>query len=388
MEPTTRLDFPGSKPVWWIDVAFSRDGRYLAATAQSVNWFVRDASQAPGHAMVWDLRSSSAPPVRVSTGTGVDALALSPDGRILYTGDPLTAYDIASGKRIWQRGDVTTTYFALNVNPEGTLLALASQGPRGCARDGLLVRTSDGATVRTLRGQRGPSCENGFSLDGTLVGSVSVQGELIVWETATGRLLERWHTFDPQGIAFGPDNDLVHAGGRDSMLRTWDLSAQDSYLQQTIQVDGIAGLTHADLSPDGQRVAYRWLDATGKGWVRFVDTVTGAASTAARLPTQTSPWPLSSWHPDGGQYVGWCARDVGPCQEHGVVTVLDSTTGQPLHRPRDIVDGDGDIHGVAYVDGGRRLLVGTSDGQSVIFDAETLRPLGGRSPTARMLPSR
>ena len=65
------------------------------------------------------------------------------------------------------------------------------------------------------------------------------------------------------------------------MLRTWDLSVQDSYLQQTTQVDGLPGFTHADFSPDGQQVAYRWLDDTGKGWVRFVDTATGEASTAA-----------------------------------------------------------------------------------------------------------
>jgi WD40 repeat protein/DNA-binding SARP family transcriptional activator len=377
MEPTTRLDFPGGKPVWWIDVTFSRDGHYLAATAQSANWFIRDASRSPGYAVVWDLRSPSAPAVRVSTGTGLDALALSPDGRILYTGDPLTAYDVATGERLWQRGDVTTTYFALDVNPKGTLLALAGVGPNNCARDGLLVRASDGATVRPLEGQRGPACEIRFSPDGTLVGSVSVQGELIVWDTATGRLLERFNTFDPQGIAFAPDNDRVYAGGRDSMLRTWDLSVQDSYLQQTIRVDDIAGLTHADFSPDGRQVAYRWLDATGRGWVKFVDVATGEASTPTRLPTQDSRWPLSSWHPDGGQYVGWCNYEEGPCQDRGVMTVLDLTTGRPLPRPRDIVDGDGDIHGVAYVDGGRSLLVSSSDRRTSVFDAETLRPLEG-----------
>ena len=36
------------------------------------------------------------------------AMALSPDGRILYTGWPLTAYDVATGERIWRREDVTS----------------------------------------------------------------------------------------------------------------------------------------------------------------------------------------------------------------------------------------------------------------------------------------
>ena len=110
------------------------------------------------------------------------------------------------------------------------------------------------------------------------MGSASDDGELIVWDTATGRPLERWDTFDPWGVGFSPDNDLVYGGGGDSMLRTWDLSVEDTYLQQTTQVGDAEVFAHADISPDGQQVAYRWLDDTGTGWVRFVDTATGEAT--------------------------------------------------------------------------------------------------------------
>ena len=58
--------------------------------------------------MVWDLRSPSTPPIRVPTGTDAQGVALSPDGRTLYTDWPLTAYDVATGKQIWRRGDVTS----------------------------------------------------------------------------------------------------------------------------------------------------------------------------------------------------------------------------------------------------------------------------------------
>ena len=101
------------------------------------------------------------------------------------------------------------------------------------------------------------------------MGSVSEGGELIVWDTATGRPLERWDTFDPWGVGFSPDNDLVYGGGGDSMLRTWDLSVEDTYLQQTTQVGDAEVFAHADLSPDGQQVAYSWLDGGhGMGQVR------------------------------------------------------------------------------------------------------------------------
>ena len=194
------------------------------------------------------------------------------------------------------------------MNAEGTLLALADDetgegraaGGRGHRRRRSTRCGDTGTRSRDIR----------FSPDGSLVGSVSSDGELIVWDTATGRPLERWDTFDAWGVGFSPDNDLVYGGGgADSMLRTWDLSVEDTYLQQTTQVDDAEVFTHADISPDGQQVAYSWLDDQDTGWVRFVDTVTGDATSPARFPVWdgSSGHAVDAWHPDGGQYAGyWC----------------------------------------------------------------------------------
>ena len=76
------------------------------------------------------------------------------------------------------------------------------------------------------------------------------------------------------------------------MLRTWDLSVEDTYLQQTTQVDDAEEFAHADISPDGQQVAYRWIDDKDTGWVRFVDTVTGEATPPDALPGVWSPLDL------------------------------------------------------------------------------------------------
>jgi hypothetical protein len=57
------------------------------------------------------------------------------------------------------------------------------------------------------------------------------------------------------------------------MLRTWDLSGKDTYLQQTTRVVDAEVFTHTDISPDGQQVAYSWLDDQDRRWVRFVDTM-------------------------------------------------------------------------------------------------------------------
>jgi WD40 repeat protein len=163
------------------------------------------------------------------------------------------------------------------------------------------------------------------------------------------------------------------------MLRTWDLTVEDTYLQQTTQVGGAEVFTHADISPDGQQVAYSWLDDQDRGWVRFVDTDTGDATSPVRFPVWNALFwvnAVDAWHPDGGQYAGFWCDGVEPCARPGTVTVLDSATGQPLRKPRDIVDGDGDILSLGYIDEGRSLLAADSDDQILIVDTETLQPRG------------
>jgi DNA-binding SARP family transcriptional activator/WD40 repeat protein len=365
MQPTTKLDFPGRERVWGYDVQFSADGRYLAATMLPLPFVKADSDLTPGYALVWDLHAPSAPPVRVPTGTGSQGLALGSDGRTLYTSRPLTAYDVASGQRIWERPEVKA--ISLDVNAAGTRLA---QGDQDSRKDALLIDASNGRTVARLRGHRDPVGDIRFSPDGTLVGSVSDGGELIVWHTATGQPLERWDTFDsPWGVGFSPDNAKVYGGGGDSMLRTWDRSEEETYLQRTTQVDDAQMFVAAELSPDGDQVAYRWLDDTGQGWVRFVDTTTGGRTPPARLRAVEDLYSWGAWHPDGQRYVGyWCADACAP----GTVTVLDSDA--KLIRERDVVDGEGFVWALAYVDEGRSLLVSDSQDRVFAVDAETLLP--------------
>lgn len=364
MTPTATLAFPGDEPVWGIDVAYSADGRHLAASVLTANHLEQDPEKTNSFAAVWDLRSPAEAPAKVPTGVGLQGVELSPDGRTLYAGHPLTAYDVATGRRLWRRNDVSAT-LDLDVNGQGTLLAAGATG-----NDALLVDAATGKTTARLRGHRDGIRDIRFSPDGTRVGSVSSDGELIVWEAATGLDLERWDTFDPWGVGFSPDGDRVHGGGGDSMLRTWDLAMEETYLRSMAPVglDGV--ITHAIISPDGQRVAYSWLDK-GTGWVRFVDTVTGAATPPTRVPVFSEmPWPNGAWHPRGERYVTSC--DVG-CAGKGTATTLDPATGRLLRKQKI---SDGDLYSLAYVDGGRSLLVGDSRRRSLLVDAETLQPRG------------
>jgi DNA-binding SARP family transcriptional activator/WD40 repeat protein len=374
MQPTAqRLAFPGNAPLYGAAAQFSADGRHLAATVfpPGKKGVPPGSIDMPATALVWDLRQGG-PPVRIRAGSGLQAMALSPDGRMLYTSWPLTAYDVASGTRVWRRPDVRT--FGLELNSEGTLLAVGGDGDGNGA---VLVDAAGGRTVHPLLGHRDAVFDLRFSPDGSLVGSVSRGGDLIVSDPATGKPLERWDTLDPYGVGFGPDNDLVHGGGADSMLRSWDVSGQQTYLQRTTEVEDVPEFAHADLAPDGSRVAYSWLDDRRKGWIRFVDLATGRATPPSRAPVDAWQegfgWPSGTWHPQGREYVAFCNVE---CTSGRAATWVDPSTGRTVRR-RDI----GTVSTLAYVDEGRSLLVGDyatggSDRRTTLLDAETLRPRG------------
>ena len=116
------------------------------------------------------------------------------------------------------------------------------------------------------------------------------------------------------------------------MLRTWDLSVQDTYLQRTTQVGDAEEFAHADLSPDGQRVAYSWIDGD-TGWVRFVDIVTGEATPPARVAgLGGSPGPAAPGVPRVRQYVAYACACTGCGAGGRAAVVLDPATGKVLEE--------------------------------------------------------
>ena len=94
------------------------------------------------------------------------------------------------------------------------------------------------------------------------------------------------------------------------------------------------------------------------------------------MPVLNTGWASGVWHPQGRRYAAYC--EAAPCEatRPGTVTVLDPATGQPLQSEQDVVDGEGDIWALAYVDDGRSLLVTDTDGGTRVVDAETLQPRG------------
>ncbi|GAA1989333.1 WD40 repeat domain-containing protein [Kitasatospora viridis] len=236
--------------------AFSPGGTFLAVVDRGGKGQVRDL--AAGRVAV----TFSIPVPKVSSGSlacstdglgGIDASAFSvvlgPDGRSIVTGLP---YDSAN--------------------------SLAPAGLRNAATG----RTVAALSVAQPDGTVLPPDATAFSADGrTLAGSTD-DGQLYLWDTATGR---RTTTFTPlvpydpnspdplDAVALSPDGSTVATGSRLGRLGIWDVRTGKNTVN--LLPDASAGdpqpITTVAFSPDGRTVA----SGGSTGVVRLWDVATG-----------------------------------------------------------------------------------------------------------------
>ncbi len=370
MEPAGgSLVAPSGRPAGARDLAFSADGRFLVATVQVPGKVGEEVEFGDRTSVaVWDLRRPGSPPARVDVDEGFQHVAVSPDGGVVYTSAPMTAWDVATQRVIWRRDDIWSIS-GFDISPDGRRLA-SLRSPFDDNRVAL-VDTGAGETVRYLDGADEPLRDARFSADGSLVAAGTQDGEVMVWDAASGVRRERWETFEPAwGVDFTADGRQVLSSGVDGMLRFWDMAGQGTYLSAIAALPAAAATTHADPSPDGRHVAYRWLDDGGTGWISFLDARTGESTEARRLPVDEGPWVPGAWSPDGRRYVAHQGC-VASCEGRSPMrlTVLDATSGDVL-RSRHVVPEV--IFSVAYTPSGTEILVADASGQIRVLDAETL----------------
>jgi WD40 repeat protein len=269
-------------------VAFSPDGRWLAAGDGSINAH-------PGEVIVWEAATGQKVHTFPSKGEFVWSVAFSPDGLLLASGDStgiVTLWDMATGiaqrklfrdhVRDWYRpprhGWLHAHYLAFS--PDGQLLAVAlnateqavnkrgvgyskhsgevrllrlpSGRPRAClprkpggysqvafSPDGTILATGshrgpvtlwDAASaqpLRTLGGKNADTAQIAFSPDGRILGGTRWDGVVAFWDVATGREMARfqWEEKLTQGIAFAPDGMTVAAASMSGHIFIWDVDA-------------------------------------------------------------------------------------------------------------------------------------------------------------------
>ncbi len=233
----------------------------------------------PSFVLVWDLRSPDRPPELVRTGARLQGLALSPDGRTVYTSIPLTAYDVATGRT----GVVDRVQ--LVVGRSTSARTAGCSPPRSTRSNSGPIRLTDartGETCGSCAATRTSPATCASRDDGSRLASVSLGRP--AHRVGRVRPASRCVTTDTfevgWSVDFSPDGHRVYTGGDDAMLRTWDLYGDQQFLRRMFALRGGQDFIDVHASPDGRRLAYLFRRTT-QGSVLFLDTVTGRGRTRA-----------------------------------------------------------------------------------------------------------
>ncbi|MFI7064717.1 BTAD domain-containing putative transcriptional regulator [Kribbella sp. NPDC050124] len=349
LEPVApQPELEGIDPLAFTSLAFSTDGRFLAAGMHVDQSSVENYSSPTGLAVIWDLTAVDRAPRTVRMHDRPLSIELSPDGGTLYSAWPLSAYDVRTGKPKWQhRG--TFGQLGLDLSRNGELLAYNEFGDNWPSA--ALADARTGAVVRVLPTRSDPARGLAFSPDGKLLATTESGGDAVVWDVASGTRRHTIRTAEvPWAVGFGPDSQTLYTGGDDGVLRSYDLAGRRRHVRSTTAVPARA---YVDVlaSDNGQRTAYLWREGNAT-WISVADHAAGTVTPPVQLGLDWDVGPMApmAWHPNGAQVV---------VHDGSSVRVVDALKGTVVKVVDDLPDRARlDVYSIAYVDNGRQIAVG------------------------------
>ena len=227
---------------------FSPDGTCLATGSQD------------GTVRIWDVPGRKAITTLKITGAAVWSVAFTPDG-----GQLLIGYDHQVELRdtgSWQvRSHFPGELAALSKN--GTFLATADSSPFYWEAVGA-VNFWNWRTGQLLRHFNEPGRALALSPDGKLLAVAGIRTNILVWDTATGKLLHDWQAKTPVwSLNFSPDASRLLSAGWSSEVSIWNVEGHSLPL---ILSGHSLHVWSAIYSGDGKTIATTSSDQTVRLW--------------------------------------------------------------------------------------------------------------------------
>ena len=298
------------------DVTVTALSRKTAITALAVNPQNGQVAVSGQRQVLLFKGSGEQPAVAFAFPEGeVFALRFSRDGEWLLAGGGIggesgkvVAFDVASGRRLFEVGNESDVVLTLDISPDRTLVALGGPG-----RLVKIYRTSDGELVATLRKHTDWILSVAFSPDGLMLASSDRFGGLEVWEARTGKSFHslRGHTGAVNAIAWSTDSERLVSGGQDSFLRIWDMHYGTLLKHWDAQVGGVLTTSWAEsglIIAGGRNKQVAVYDSVGqlqREW-RLADEAVELAifKDGLRAITGDAAGNVSGWAIDSGKSAG------------------------------------------------------------------------------------
>ena len=243
--------------------------------------------------------------VLLATSPGANAVAFSPDGKLLasaYSNGTVWLWSPVSGHT---HGLVPMTSFRASADsvafsPDGKLLASAYSNGTVWLWN-VAAGQATGAPFRPRTGTQGGADSVAFSPDGKLLASAYSNGTVWLWNLATGRGMAST-TPSPasaDSVAFSPDGRLLASAYSDDTIRLWNPATGRGMVLSTPSPGSANAVA---FSPDGKLLA----SAYSNGTVRLWNPATGQPAGAPLQVGAKSPGSVNgvAFSPDGKLLAG------------------------------------------------------------------------------------
>ncbi|WP_407883088.1 NB-ARC domain-containing protein [Scytonema sp. NUACC26] len=234
-----------------LAIAFSPDGRMLAT------------GDANGEVRLWQVADSKLLLICKGHTGWVNSVVFSPDGRILSSGSSdqtLKLWDTTDGRCLKTLTGHDRRVRSVTFSPDGTILC---SGSSDCTVR--LWNVNSGECQKILSGHDGYLWSVAFSPDGMTLASGSDDRTVKLWDVRTGECLKTFagHTSWVQSVAFSPDSKILASGSCDQTVKLWDVRTGECLNTFWGHVSWVQSVA---FSPDGKALASGSCDQTVKLW--------------------------------------------------------------------------------------------------------------------------